>query len=114
MPEAAWIDQIEKNKKVEQNFSKENGFIPVFLLLPQKDDILFIRKKGQFYDKFVNAIKGKVATIDLTEDLLEWNDLDNIYSDDNEYGGHLSREGNKELASIIYPELDRIIDKVNN
>lgn len=91
-------------KLVEEfvGFSRKQNFSPVFLLLPQKDDILFIRKKGQFYDKFINAIKGKITTIDLTENILDRNDLDNIYSDDNEYGGHFSEEGNKIVARFIF------------
>ena len=63
--------------------------------------------------KELDAIDGLIH-INATDHFLKIKNLDELYSDDNEYGGHLSREGNKELASIIYPELDRIIDKVNN
>ena len=33
------------------------------------------------------------------------NDLDDIYSDDNEYGGHYSNFGNKVIARIMYDDL---------
>ena len=39
--------------------------------------------------------------IDIIEKLLENNHLDDIYSDDNDYGGHYSKEGNEEIAKII-------------
>lgn len=95
-------------------FAKEQDFIPVFLFLPQKDDILFIREKGRYYDKFVHDIKKKIITIDLTENLLERNDLDDIYSDDNEYGGHFSADGNEFVARIIFEKLKKDIESNRN
>jgi len=91
------------------DLAKKEKFIPIFLMLPQKDDILFMREKGLYYDKFVNVIKEKITTIDLTENLLGRNDLDNIYSDDNEYGGHFSGEGNKIVARFIFEKLNKYI-----
>ncbi len=89
------------------DYAKKEKFIPVFLFMPQKDDLIFIRKKGPYYDSFVNAIKKKILTIDLTEFLIERRDLDEIYSDDNEYGGHYSNFGNEIIAKAIYDNLKR-------
>ena len=98
------------------HYVKKQGSIPAIVFIPQKDDILFIKNNYHFYRNFMkelDAIDGLIH-INATDHFLKIKNLDELYSDDNEYGGHLSREGNKELASIIYPELDRIIDKVNN
>lgn len=87
------------------DYSKKNDFKPVFLFMPQKDDLLFIRQKGPYYDSFIQNISKKIYTIDLTEDLMNRDDLDEIYSDDNKYGGHYSKFGNKVIAKIIYENL---------
>lgn len=94
------------------HYVKKQGSIPAIVFIPQKDDILFIKNDYHFYRNFMkelDAIDGLIH-INATDHFLKIKNLDELYSDDNEYGGHLSREGNKELASIIYPELDRIID----
>lgn len=89
------------------NYAKEQKFIPVFLFLPQKDDILFIREKGYYYSTFIDYIKNKLITIDLSENLLSRHDLDDIYSDDNEYGGHFSSTGNSIVAHFISERLKK-------
>ena len=86
-------------------YSKKNKFTPIFLFMPQKDDLLFIRKKGPYYKDFIDNISRKINTIDLTDDLIGRNDLDEVYSDDNEYGGHYSKFGNKIVAGILYREM---------
>lgn len=86
-------------------YAKKEKFIPIFLLMPQKDDLLFIRRKVPYYADFMEKISQKIRTIDLTDYLIDRNDLDAIYSDDNEYGGHYSNFGNKVIAKIIYDNL---------
>jgi len=85
-------------------FSKENDFLPIFLFIPQKDDINFIRNNYNYYEKFENdllKIKG-LHVISITKYLLLEKKINEIYSDDNEYGGHLSKFGNQKVASIIH------------
>jgi len=96
-------------KLVEEfvRYAKELNFIPVFLLLPQKDDVLCIREKGPYYDRFINRIKDNVTTMDITSDLLSRHDLDDIYSDDNKYGGHFSNIGNKAVAQLVFEKLKK-------
>ena len=84
---------------------KENKFTPVFLFMPQKDDLLLIRKKGRYYKRFIKDISKEICVIDLTDDLINRKDLDDIYSDDNQYGGHYSKIGNKLIAKIIHDKL---------
>lgn len=90
------------------NYSKQYNFKPIFILLPQKDDILFIKKKYHFYQKFIDEIMkiNGLIFIDITKELLKYNKLDQLYSEDNEYGGHYSKIGNKLLAKIIFAELN--------
>jgi len=85
-------------------FSKENDFLPIFFFIPQKDDINFIRNNYNYYEKFENdllKIKG-LHVISVTKYLLLEKKINEIYSDDNEYGGHLSKFGNQKVASIIH------------
>jgi len=87
-------------------YGKKNNFTPVFLFMPQKDDLLFIRKKKSvYYSDFIEKIQNDIFTIDLIPYLLNRNDIDEVYSDDNVYGGHFSSYGNKLIAKIIYQAL---------
>jgi len=100
---------LKPTEKVVEEFliyAKTKNFIPVLLWMPQKDDLLVIRKKkNTYYQMFINNIQKKLNVVDLTEDLINRNDLDDIFSDDTEYGGHYSRTGNKLVAEILYREL---------
>jgi hypothetical protein len=84
-------------------FSKENNFIPIFTLLPQKDDLLEIKKSNDFLKEITNEFKNtpKLFYIDIIEKLLKNSQLDELYSDNNDYGGHFSKEGNEIIAEII-------------
>jgi hypothetical protein len=99
-------------KLVEEfvSYSKEQQFMPVFVFIPQKDDLNFIKTKFHFYKKFISEILQikELYFIDLIQPLLEMHDLDELYSDNNEYGGHLSKTGNKKVAEIVHTELQKI------
>ncbi|CAD6513892.1 conserved hypothetical protein [metagenome] len=90
-------------------FSKDEKFQPIFLMLPQKDDILFIKSNYNFYNEFINELikMEDLKVIDVTNELLKENDLDRIYSDNNEYGGHFSEYGNKKIANFVYRKFQR-------
>ncbi len=103
-------NHIELIKKILEDyvkFSKEKNFLPIFFFLPQKDDILFIQKKFNFYEKMIKEIIkiDELVFLDITKELLNKNNLDELYSDNNEYGGHFSKEGNRKIAKIIFDEL---------
>lgn len=104
---------LEKIVEKYVDFAKTNNFIPVFAFLPQKDDITFIKNKYNFYqeiEKKLSLIEG-LYVIPVTDQLLSENKIDEIYSDDNEYGGHFSRIGNQNIASIIHEYLTTINNK---
>ena len=88
-------------------FSKQNQFKPILVILPQKDDVSFIKENFHFYEKFLEELYylKQLQIIDVAKDFLQVTNLDNLYSDKNEYGGHYSLEGNLKIASIINREL---------
>lgn len=97
------------------NFAKEQNFKPILIFLPQKDDVLFIKKEFHFYEDFLKNVEKITGlyNIDVTNDFTQTKDLDLLYSDNNDYGGHYSKEGNKKVAEIIKRELEKI-DLISN
>ena len=100
---------IKKILEKYVEFSKEKKFIPIFFFLPQKDDILFIEKNYNFYENMIKEIMeiDELVFLDITKNLLHKENLDELYSDENEYGGHYSKEGNKKIAELIFYELEK-------
>jgi len=89
-----------------KEYASQQGFRPVFLWMPQKDDILLVRsKKSFYYQNLIDLISKKMVVIDLTNDLLKHSDLDSLYSDDNQYGGHFGKQGSKVVAEIVHRKL---------
>lgn len=97
-------------------FSKKEEFQPIFLMMPQKDDIIFIKSNYNFYQEFLEEINvnNKLKIIDLTKELLLENNLDDLYTDNNEYGGHFSQQGNKKVAEIIYKKFQEFFGIESN
>ncbi len=84
------------------SFAKQEGFKPILLWLPQKDDVLAYRSNNHFYDEFLFLAKQKIALIDMTENLTLLTNIDHLYSDDSTYGGHYSKDGNQLVADKIF------------
>ena len=104
-------DTVTLLKKIIEDYvsySKQEKFKAYFIFLPQKDDILFIRKNFHFYQNFLDEIIDiyGLSVIDVTTDFLKEKDIDKLYSDKNEYGGHYSKKGNEKIASIIHNQLE--------
>lgn len=87
-------------------YARKQAFVPLLLWMPQKDDILSAQAGDRYYQSFINEIKKKIAIIDLTDRFISEPDLNGLYSDDSHYGGHLSKEGNKIVAQMIYEALN--------
>lgn len=104
------FEDKSKNKlfiKITEHFvdlSKSLKFKPILLILPQKDDIIFIKKNYHFYEKTIETLEKipRLDVIDATTTFLKIKNIDEMYSDNNEYGGHLSKEGNELVASIVH------------
>jgi hypothetical protein len=89
--------------------AEKNGIIPIFILLPQKDDIIFIKNNYNFLDGFnkeLQKIEG-LYTFDIINSISQEKDLDSLYSDKNDYGGHYSKKGNEFIASILSKEINK-------
>ncbi len=86
-------------------YARSQGAEPVFLWMPQKDDVLFMKRRGVYYQQFIRDVQKIVKTIDLTPDFLACPSLGTLFSEDNADGGHFSAEGNKVVAQIIYRHL---------
>ena len=88
-------------------FGKSKNFKPILIFLPQKDDVNFIKNNFHFYESFLKKLINidNLIFIDVLNELLEDPNLNTYYSDDNEYGGHFSKEGNEKIASIIHNKL---------
>lgn len=100
-------------KKILERFGKfglGKKFVSIFVFIPQKDDIEFIKTNYHFYESFINTINNinGMYFIDITKKFLKVPNLDELYSDDNQYGGHLTKLGNKLVAEIIYKKLQTL------
>ena len=89
------------------NYSKEMNFKPIFIFLPQKDDLMFIKNNFHFFKEFQNELKSieDLTLLDVTDNLLHEKNLDDFYSDDNDYGGHFTKYGNKTISELIIGQL---------
>ena len=116
-----WRIKLFKNKyaynlfkKIIQEyvkFSQKENFKPIFVFLPQKDDIIFIKNNYHFYNEFIDEIKkmDNMIFLDITKKILEEKNIEDLFSENTEYGGHYSKEGNKVIAKMIFNELSRRI-----
>ncbi len=91
-------------------YSKINKFKAVFAFLPQKDDLLFIKTKYNYYEDFLNELSSidGLHVLDLTDFFVKTNNLDLLFSDANNYGGHYSKEGNKLVADTLCKQLKKL------
>ena len=99
-------NNVELLKKIIENyvsFSKQQQFKAIFMFLPQKDDLGFIKKNYNYYESFIKDISNidGLFMVDITKNLLKVKNLDELYSDSNEYGGHFSAKGNEKIACLI-------------
>ena len=110
------FDNLEIKKLLKKiieeyvTYSKINNFKAVFTFLPQKDDLLFIKTKYNYYEDFLNELSDidGLYVIDLTDSFIKTDNLDSLFSDANEYGGHYSREGNKLVADMFCKQLKKL------
>lgn len=113
-----WRIKLYKNKNIILllemiidefvKYSKQEKFYPVFIFLPQKDDILFIKNNFHFYNEIIKKleIKPNLIYIDIMEDLLNYEKLNELFSEYSQYGGHYSKIGNEFIAKLIFDKLN--------
>jgi len=93
-------------------YAQQQGFTPLFLWTPQKDDILRVRSGDHYYKAFTDKLNQIIDVIDMTSNLVQVSPLDDYYSDDSHYGGHLSQKGNQLVAEYIFQQLNELDLKI--
>ena len=77
------------------DYAEENNFKPILLIIPQKDDIEY----GNYYwEIFKMSLVPNFIIIDMFNIFKKQND---IYSDDNRYGGHPNKKANELIAKEV-------------
>lgn len=102
------IDLLVEELKLFEILSKEYNFKPYFLIMPQKDDVKYIQtKKYHFYKTLIDRVPENIVCIDVLENLKNFSseELDSLYSEKSEYGGHFSDKGNAFVANVLYEKL---------
>lgn len=102
-PDAIELFQSIISKLV--SFANENDFRLIIALMPQKDDLIHIKKNGHFYQPFIEGVRKEALVVDLAPALLALENVDAYYSDDTVYGGHFSRIGNQLVAKVLWETL---------
>ena len=92
------------------NFSKKMNFKPIFVFLPQKDDLSFIKHHYHFFKNFYEELKSidGLIVIDIIDEILSETKINDLYSDENDYGGHFSNNGNKIISNILFNKLKNL------
>ena len=64
------------------NFSKKMNFKPIFVFLPQKDDLSFIKEHYHFFNNFHEELKSidGLIVIDIIDELLSLNSCFNSFA----------------------------------
>ena len=72
--------------------------------------MLFIKTKYNYYQDFLNELSSidGLYVINLTDFFIKTTNSDSLFSDDNEYGGHYSKEGNELVADIFCKQLKKL------
>ena len=86
--------------KMFVQYAKENNFKPILLIIPQKDDVEYMKKNGNYYWEVLKLLRGNLKIIDMYKQFKIEN-LDYLYSDDNKYGGHPNKTANLMIAEKI-------------
>ena len=69
-----------------------------------------MREHGHYYEEFVKNVSKteNLLVVDIAKNLILDDNLDELYSDQNDYGGHYSKLGNKKIANLLDQELKNI------
>lgn len=101
-PEAIMLFQVIV--KMFVNYAKTNNFKPILLVIPQKDDVCYIKKHRNYYSDILRVLESDLEIIDMYKKF-RYEKLDCIYSDDSKYGGHPNNKGNKIISLEVFKKL---------
>ena len=86
--------------KIFVQYAKENNFKPILLIIPQKDDVEYMKKHGNYYWEVLRFLKGDLKIIDMYQ-TFKIENLDYLYSDNDKYGGHPNKTANEMIAKRL-------------
>ena len=87
--------------------AKKNRSIPIIIIFPYKQDLDYLKKnKRKYYVDVINKLKNITRLIDLSDTLVK--KKYSGYYNSNYFGSHLTKNGNKICAKIIFNYLKRI------
>lgn len=102
------INLLIEELKLFKMLSSKYDFTPYFFIMPQKDDVNYMNQHKHYYKELVDNVPSDIKCIDLYNDLkgLSATKLNELYSEDSEYGGHFSSIGNNFVAEIVYNKIN--------
>lgn len=89
------------------DYANKNSFKPVLLIMPMKDDLLYIQEHGNFYKDFINQIPDDLDVVDMVDKMLEEKDLSSLFN-----RWHYSPKGNEIVAKELIKELSLRHDEI--
>lgn len=106
------IKLLVEELKIFDFLSRKYKFKPYFLMIPQKDDVNYIKKTSRhFYKNLIGNIPKHINYIDFYDFFKNYpaKELNLIYSEDTNYGGHLNSKGNKIIAKVVNRKIQKSI-----
>jgi len=98
----ALLDLTARIIKEFSQLAKSKGKKPIFIIMPEYDDIEYIKRTGHvFYKPLLNRLRRLIPALDLSKALLNEGDIEELYVN-KEYGGHYNSKGNKIVAHSLY------------
>ena len=104
------VDLLVEELKLFEMLAHKYNFKACFVIIPQKDDINYIKKNNyHFYQNLIDNVPAVINCIDIYKYFKEYSkeELDSLYIENTEYGGHLNNRGNSIIAKILD-------EKINN
>lgn len=98
------VHLLVKELQLFESISNQYQFRPYFLILPQKDDVNYIKANNyHFYQNLIDSMPRDIKCIDMYKYFKEYSreELDELYCENTEYGGHLNGKGNNIIAIIL-------------
>ena len=103
--EAIEVFEVSLDQFLE--YAGQQGFRPVYVLFPYRDDIERIQSGQAYFENMRRVIAKKMPLVDIAQSIVERADLPDLYLNDF-YGGHLSVSGNKVAGQIIFESLNEL------
>ena len=81
-------------------YSREMGFKPILAILPMRDDLVYMKQRGHYYESFVADTRQRLEVIDLAERMLATPSHDFFFA-----RWHYNSQGNQITAEEIVKAL---------